>query len=1099
MTDATTEPSRRMASVPTCRRYAELVGVKHTDAHPIDRARENLAQRPLVAADLSLLALGATRGHRSGAETSHYLDLLARAVMSASSCAEGDSDDPVTAMLSEGSCDSLATAALLRLLVLDEDVFTDDERLRSTIGLFDRVLEARLYRSAGIALKDQAFEKRAKLRNAVAGHELALQAHVDSLGSLDALAPFRQQLSKLFKDQIAQVTVRPFTPAITIQTLNEVLTAVQAVVEAGDDQVLERAEDASARCRRLSAEATDIGTAYARDLVGGLAGTLQDLVGRELRGRGLADPATVTAAARPKMYPLGHLGAPVVLRLDIANEGPGQARDVTLSIEGHQHVAFEDTERSLGLLPPGIRRIDVRGAVTEATTSEVVLVRSAWRDPDGSEREHEQLVELHGQGTSVDWDALEYEDPYPLEAITDADRFVGRDAVLRTLTKAVLGATPGNARLQGQRRVGKTSVANALPARVEAVRPDVYKFIYVQSGDFNANTAKETIERLGGMIAEQVRASDLRLTGVDVAGFGAGLSPLTEFFVEAARLAPELRFILILDEFDAMPHAELYDHGPIATAFVQTLRSLGSKPNVGIVLIGGERMRFVIATHGQALNRFQLVPVGYFDREHYDDYVALLREPVIGSLSIEDEAIRILHEQTAGNPWLTKSIAGQLFDRHRANRDGDVRLDDMEDVIATAIPRLGATSFQHFWDDAIQGDPEDQRHVSLLRRKVLLAIALCLRDRAPLTEDAVVRAARRYEVDGPNALDVLRGFSERSILVAVGDGTLHFHVPLFARWLADEGVREIVVTMGDDDALIRRQRAEEAARPKSAELAELASRWRTYAGRLLDESTLKAWLQQFGHPRAQRLMLHLLEGLRYYTHEDVRERLRRLHGFVLRDLAAAGHEYRFTGQKRHRDDILVCGLEGGGSGAGHLVKPYRDENAIYKDRVVDAGRVREALAGDGRVRAVVVVEDFIATGGNAQHQIKQLSRLWTADEPWPAGVPVYLLVICGFDKGVSRVQRTADALALPLTVHVADELGDHDRAFHEASTVFPDEADRERAREIAYERGVELEPKHPLGHEDSQALVCFEARCPNNTLPVLYKSNPNWDALFPRA
>ena len=57
--------------------------------------------------------------------------------------------------------------------------------------------------------------------------------------------------------------------------------------------------------------------------------------------------------------------------------------------------------------------------------------------------------------------------------------------------------------------------------------------------------------------------------------------------------------------------------------------------------------------------------------------------------------------------------------------------------------------------------------------------------------------------------------SERSISVAKGDGTPQFRVPLFARWLVDEGVREIVVTMGDDDALIRRQRAEEAARPKS--------------------------------------------------------------------------------------------------------------------------------------------------------------------------------------------------------------------------------------------------------------------------------------------
>jgi hypothetical protein len=1075
------------------------VAVEHTSVHPIDRARENLGHHPLLAADLALLALGATRGHRSDTETGLYLDVLATAIIAANSCPDAGREDPVTAMLSEGTCDSLATAALLRLLVLDEDVFTDDERLRPAIALFDRVLDARLYASAGTAIKDQAFEKRAKLRNAVAEHEIAFQAHVDSLGSLDALASFRQQLSQLFKDQVTQVTVRPFIPGVTIQTLNEVLTAVQAVVEAGNDQVLERAEAASRRCRLLSAQAAEIGTAYARGLVGGLAATLQDLVAGELRGRGLADPATVSVAARPKTYPLGHAGAPVVLRLVVANEGPGHARDVALSIDGHQHVAFEDTTRSLGLLAPGARRVDVRGAVSEATSSDVVLVRVTWRNPDGSECEYEHLVELRGQGASVDWAALEYEDPYPLEAITDAGRFIGRDAVLHTLTKTVLGATPGNARVQGQRRVGKTSVANALPARVEGVRPGVYKFVYVQSGDFNANTPEKTVERLGAMIADRVRACDLRLTAVPVPEFAAGLSPMTEFFAAAERLAPDLRFVLVLDEFDAMPHPELYDHGPVATAFVQTLRSLGSKPNVGIVLIGGERMRFVIATHGQALNRFQLVPLDYFNNDQYQDYVALLRDPVKDWLLIDEEAIALLHEQTAGNPWITKSIAGQLFDRHRANRDADVRVDDMADAIADAIPRLGAPSFQHFWDDAIQGGVEDQRHVSLIRRKVLLAVASCLRDRGPVSEDAIIRAARRYEVDGPNALDVLRGFSERSILLAAADGNLHFRVPLFARWLADEGVREIVITMGDDDALIRRQRAEEAVRPKPAELAKLATAWRTYGGRLLEATTVKEWLQQFGHPREQRFMLRLLQGLRYYTHEDVHERLRRLHGFVVRELAEAGHEYRFTGQKRYRDDMVVCGLEGGGSGAGHLVNPYRHENAVYKERVVDASGVREAIAtAEGRVRAVVVLEDFIATGGTAQDQIKQLNRMWTADEPWPADVPVYLLGICGFDKAVSRVQRAADALPVPMTVHVTDELDDTDRVFHQESAVFPEEADRDRAREIAYERGVALEPKHPLGHEDTQALVCFEANCPNNTLPILYKSGPNWNALFPR-
>ncbi len=108
-------------------------------------------------------------------------------------------------------------------------------------------------------------------------------------------------------------------------------------------------------------------------------------------------------------------------------------------------------------------------------------------------------------------------------------------------------------------------------------------------------------------------------------------------------------------------------------------------------------------------------------------------------------------------------------------------------------------------------------------------------------------------------------------------------------------------------------------------------------------------------------MLTFLQGLRFYNDGDVRARLRDLHDFVRRDLAASGHEVR-TGGNRYRSDIVVCSLDGGGSGASALVKPYRDENRIYAARAVDAPQV-PAVVNDpsNGVRAVVILEDFIGT------------------------------------------------------------------------------------------------------------------------------------------
>ena len=51
--------------------------------------------------------------------------------------------------------------------------------------------------------------------------------------------------------------------------------------------------------------------------------------------------------------------------------------------------------------------------------------------------------------------------------------------------------------------------------------------------------------------------------------------------------------------------------------------------------------------------------------------------------------------------------------------------------------------------------------------------------------------------------------------------------------------------------------------------------------------------------------------------------------------------------------------------------------------------------------------------------------------------------------------------------------------------------------------GEVLEPSQPLGYGDCQALVTFQHRCPNNTLPIFYKAGVQyhgreWMPLFRR-
>lgn len=1073
-----------------------------TTAPSIDAAAARIKEKPVLAIDLALEVFRATRGRRTDGQTEHYLGILSRGVLGASGCEPRKGKSPIDAMLSDGGCDRFAAATLLRLLVVDDEPFETDHRLRGSTTLFERALGQPLLKEAGIRPKEQAYEKRGRLRTLVATHEEALLRHVASLGSLDALHTFRASFGQLFNRPATHAFVLPFLPkSITSQTFDELLGALHGVANCADSSLINRADGIERRCQELIEQGERLGTRYSKGLVCGLANVGQELVRQQVEAAGFSDPAQLKISLRPKRYPLQQAGTQVTIRLDLENEGPGQAQDVVVEVEGGGAIAYQETSRVIGLLGPGPHQVHFHGVVVDPQPSpdpaDVLGIKVTWRDPDRTEKTLEDIQTLEGQAGDVSWDDLAREQPYKLEPVRNREDFVGRETSIIDLAKVVMQS--GNARIQGEKRVGKTSLAYAVSAAVEEQCADKYVFVILESGDFNSHTLEDTVFRLGQMIAEEVRASDGRLSGLPIPDFGPGLTTLTEFFSGAHKLAPERSFVIVLDEFDALPHQALYQHEPVGDAFFQTLRSLGGKPNVGFILVGGEQMQWIISTHGQTLNKFKLLPLDYFSEDQMADYSDLVRVPAAGRLSFSDGAVRTLYTASAGNPWMTKLLLGYLFDRQVERRDQDVQEGDVEDAIAEALPRFDAASFQHFWDDAIRGEAEDREHVSAMRRRVLVALANCIDVGGGAAEEDVVNRSRDFHVDEPTAREVIRGFLDRKILRPGEGNVLTCRVPLFERWLAKYGVQEIVLGTGDDDTLIRRQRSIEAMRPTYEELDSLAKRWKSYKGEDINAERINSWLSQFGGPEEQRLVMPILEGLRFYTRSTMDHHMDSLHQFVIRKLAGEGYEYTRSGQQRYRDDLLICGLEGGGSGAAHLIKRYRDENGIYKDCAIDARAVSEALRGsEQQIRAVILLEDFVGTGSTATKRIRELHAQWTADGEWPAEVDVFLLAISGFEVGLRRVERAAAQLGWGLTVRADDPLDDADRCFHDDSSFFPDANNREQARALCARFGAMVSARAPVGFGNTEAAICFEYRCPNNSLPVLWRDHADWRALFPR-
>jgi hypothetical protein len=679
--------------------------------------------------------------------------------------------------------------------------------------------------------------------------------------------------------------------------------------------------------------------------------------------------------------------------------------------------------------------------------------------------------------------------------VTADGGFVGRTAVVRDLVKVL--SQGGNARIQGEKRVGKTSLAKAVHSAVAERWPGRFTFIELESGDFSANSPSATVARLGRLIATEVLRTSPGLGDLPMPDCSEGLAPLTEFFAELHQRLPDRHFVIVLDEFDALPHPSLYEHTPEGEALFGTIRSLGGKRNVSFILIGSERMVWVIANHGQTLNKFRLVPLEYFDDSQMDDYSELVRAPANGVLTFSDEAVVELHRLSAGNPYMSKLLLKELFERHVQRRDSDVQHDDVIDALGDALPKFGPSSFQHFWDDAIRGDVEDREQISATRRRVLLAFCQCLQsDIQPLTQDHVSRAATTYRLSEAIVREVIQQFLDRAILVVEGE-SLSCRVPLFELWLKRFGPEQIPLGSGDEDTILRRHQELIDLQPKTAELEDLVKRWGGYRGQELSTEAVAKWLAQFGGPADQRAIMPILSGLSFFSQSTIRRHLRAGHDQVLKDLASQGHSYKLKGDQRFRDDLLICGLEEVGSGASHLVKFYRHENGIYADNVVPSDRI-PARVSRGGIRGVVVLEDFIGTGTTAVDALKTLAADWINDGPWDREIDIYLVAVCGFEKGVEKVKRAAQRLDVPVTVLVGEVFSDADRCFSTDSRFFDTTQASETAQALCTKFGAELEPRRALGYGDSQAVICFEHSCPNNSLPILWKDGPGWMPLFPR-
>ncbi|MBI4661635.1 MAG: N-6 DNA methylase [Verrucomicrobia bacterium] len=373
------------------------------------------------------------------------------------------------------------------------------------------------------------------------------------------------------------------------------------------------------------------------------------------------------------------------------------------------------------------------------------------------------------------------------------DVFFGREEVIEQSKRQIQSGN--TVLLEGNRRAGKSSILKHLegPSRIPGWLAVYSSFQAAQGDDKSTGMATDAVWRT----LAQSLASGLLPLCVDVPlpdgtvlkpGTGVGIAKacrkgisveapwedFQDYLRQVLRLLGEMDrgLVLMIDEFDKLQ--EGIDNGVTSPQIPDNIRYLiQTLPRFTVVLTGSRRMQRLRHEYWSALyglgNRIGVSAL--------DDTSArlLVTKPVEGRLIYTAEALDLVVELTARQPFLIQSLCNRIFEFARHLRVRSVTLPLVNEA-ASAFVRDN----EHF--ASLWGYAETDR-----RRFILL---LCHRESAgpdPLTLGVLQERLRSEGLDLSDAeLDAdLKGLQELELIDYLGakaGGTYSLAIPLMGQW-----------------------------------------------------------------------------------------------------------------------------------------------------------------------------------------------------------------------------------------------------------------------------------------------------------------------------
>lgn len=223
-----------------------------------------------------------------------------------------------------------------------------------------------------------------------------------------------------------------------------------------------------------------------------------------------------------------------------------------------------------------------------------------------------------------------------------------------------------------------------------------------------------------------------------------------------------------------------------------------------------------------------------------------------------------------------------------------------------------------------------------------------------------------------------------------------------------------------------------------------------------------AWIRNFSSSEIE-YAIKIMENIQYYDDNEIRRIIVDLSGKIQ---AVFGDDLK---------EVLFFPLGNSSSASGSMyLYQYRKELRLSEDNFKQDA-FEKYLNKDINI---VFFDDIIGSGNQATRFYNKHLK----NKP----AKCYYFSLIGLQEGITHIKANAEFRA----IFAGEILSDEEMAFSDNSFVFT-KKEQDIIKPICEKYGSLLFKKHPLGYDNTQALIVFPHNTPNNTLPIIWASNDN--------